>query len=110
MKRLLEALEDIRAAEQEIDAKKSALQADLKAYSQQRADKLEQLKLEKHQLLNQLIEEKERQEKEQLQAEREKLLAEAQMVKQNLQEQYEKHYQQAIGTIIERVKETYGNH
>ncbi len=39
-----------------------------------------------------------------------KLKAEADKVQATLKDQYQKHQSQAIGAIIERVKETYGRH
>ncbi len=53
---------------------------------------------------------KEQFEKQELEKEKMKLKAEADKVQATLKDQYQKHQSQAIGAIIERVKETYGRH
>ncbi len=53
---------------------------------------------------------KEQFEIQELEKEKMKLKAEADKVQATLKDQYQKHQSQAIGAIIERVKETYGRH
>lgn len=107
---MLDALETIHNAEEAIEQRKKDLQNELKQYSEEKAADIERRKGQNQLLLNQLISEKEEAEERALQQARELLLAEAKEVRENLQEQYEKTYQQAIDLIIGRVKETYGSH
>ena len=85
---MLEALEQIRKAEEENEKRARTLWQQLKTYA----------------------EEKEQFEKQELEKEKMKLKAEADKVQATLKDQYQKHQSQAIGAIIERVKETYGRH
>lgn len=107
---MLEALEEIRKAEQAVEARRVSLLGKIKQYSEEKEAELEAKKSENQQLLSKLTAEKEETKERELLAEREELLTEAKEVRNNLQQQYEKHYQQAIDTIIERVRETYGSH
>lgn len=108
--KMLEALEEIRQAEEAVELKRVSLLNQIKQYSEGKEAELEAKKSENQQLLTKLVAEKEDAKERELLAEREELLAEAKEVRTNLQQQYEKHYQQAIDTIIERVRETYGSH
>ena len=95
---MLEALEQIRKAEEENEKRAQTLRQQLKIQTNYR------------QQLKQLVEEKEQFEIQELEKEKMKLKAEADKVQATLKDQYQKHQSQAIGAIIERVKETYGRH
>ena len=70
---------------------------------------METIQTNYRQQLKQLVEEKEQFEIQELEKKM-KLKAEADKVQATLKDQYQKHQSQAIGAIIERVKETYGRH
>ena len=105
MKQVLEALEQIRKAEEENEKRARTLRQQLKTYAEEKEQELEIIQTNSRQQLKQLVEEKEQLEKEKM-----KLKAEADKVQATLKDQYQKHQSQAIGAIIERVKETYGRH
>ena len=107
---MIEALEEIRKAEKAIEANKQQLTRELQRYSEEKTAAFEAKKVENQKILSKLQHEKEVSEDFELQEERKALLAEAKEVSQNLQKQYDEHYQAAIDTIIERVKEAYGSH
>ena len=77
---------------------------------QEKEQELETIQTNYRQQLKQLVEEKEQFEIQELEKEKMKLKAEADKVQATLKDQYQKHQSQAIGAIIERVKETYGRH
>ncbi|MDH6364762.1 DNA repair exonuclease SbcCD ATPase subunit [Enterococcus sp. PF1-24] len=106
---MLEALKAIRITEEKNDLDKQELLAKIKEYSDEQQNALEELKIKNQELLTELAAEKEAAEIAQLQTERQELLTEAQVVRDNLQQQYEMHNQEAIDQIIERVKVTYGS-
>ena len=97
---MLEALEQIRKAEEENEKRAQTLRQQLKIYATEKEQELETIQTNYRQQLKQLVEEKEQFE----------LKAEADKVQATLKDQYQKHQSQAIGAIIERVKETYGRH
>ena len=99
MKQVLEALEQIRKAEEENKKRAQTLRQQLKIYATEKEQELETIQTNYRQ---QLIQE--------LEKEKMKLKAEADKVQATLKDQYQKHQSQAIGAIIERVKETYGRH
>lgn len=105
---MLEALEQIRKAEEENEKRARTLRQQLKTYAEEKEQELEIIQTNSRQQLKQLVEEKEQFEKQEL--EKMKLKAEADKVQATLKDQYQKHQSQAIGAIIERVKETYGRH
>ncbi|MHC5249021.1 hypothetical protein [Enterococcus sp. LJL120] len=106
---MLEALNEIKAAEEQLAIKKQAMLDNIQKYATERNQELQKLQTENHQLLTKLMAEREAAEAEQLAAEKELLLIEAKKVSDDLQEQYQKHDQAAIQTIIERVKQNYGS-
>ncbi|HFD0529317.1 hypothetical protein [Enterococcus lactis] len=110
MKQVLEALEQIRKAEEENEKRARTLRQQLKTYAEEKEQELEIIQINNRQQLKQLVEEKEQFEKQELEKEKIKLKAEADKVQATLKDQYQKHQSQAIGAIIERVKETYGRH
>ena len=107
---MLEALEQIRKAEEENEKSARTLRQQLKTYAEEKEQELEIIQINNRQQLKQLVEEKEQFEKQELEKEKMKLKAEADKVQATLKDQYQKHQRQAIGAIIERVKETYGRH
>lgn len=107
---MLEALEQIRKAEEENEKRARTLWQQLKTYAEEKEQELEIIQINNRQQLKQLVEEKEQFEKQELEKEKIKLKAEADKVQATLKDQYQKHQSQAIGAIIERVKETYGRH
>ena len=111
MKQVLEALEQIRKAEEENEKRAQTLRQQLKIYATEKEQELETIQTNyRQQQLKQLVEEKEQFEIQELEKEKMKLKAEADKVQATLKDQYQKHQSQAIGAIIERVKETYGRH
>ncbi|EHK4843502.1 hypothetical protein I6F22_000100 [Enterococcus faecium] len=110
MKQVLEALEQIRKVEEENEKRAQTLRQQLKIYATEKEQELETIQTNYRQQLKQLVEEKEQFEIQELEKEKMKLKAEADKVQATLKDQYQKHQSQAIGAIIERVKETYGRH
>lgn len=107
---MLEALEQIRKAEEENEKRAQTLRQQLKIYATEKEQELETIQTNYRQQLKQLVEEKEQFEIQELEKEKMKLKAEADKVQATLKDQYQKHQSQTIGAIIERVKETYGRH
>lgn len=107
---MLEALEQIRKAEEENEKRAQTLRQQLKIYATEKEQELETIQTNYRQQLKQLVEEKEQFEIQELEKEKMKLKAEADKVQATLKDQYQKHQSQGIGAIIERVKETYGRH
>lgn len=110
VKSLLEALEEIRKAEEKNDAAQQALIQEIKDYAQSKEAELEKQKVANRQENARLVDEKEQSEQQRLETEKAALLVEAKEVQATLQARYDQNYQQAVDTIIERVKETYGRH
>ncbi|MGX7162942.1 hypothetical protein [Enterococcus massiliensis] len=104
-----EALERIRQAEIENEKKYQQAAAEIKRHQQQKEQELQELtaalKIARIQKVNQV----ETEEQQQLQNEKELLLADAKQKKAAYREQYEAKHEQIVGEILERVKTTYGS-
>ncbi len=109
VKQVLEALEQIRKAEEENAKRAQTLRQQLKIYAAEKEQELENPN--KLSATTKTVGGRKRTiRKQELEKEKMKLKAEADKVQATLKDQYQKHQSQAIGAIIERVKETYGRH
>ena len=81
MKQVLEALEQIRKAEEENEKRARTLRQQLKTYAEEKEQELEIIQINNRQQLKQLVEEKEQFEKQELEKEKMKLKAEAERCK-----------------------------
>ncbi|MFV0561047.1 MAG: hypothetical protein ACK5NA_10115 [Enterococcus sp.] len=105
---MLEALEQIRTAEQKNKQFEQELTRQLANDEEQKKVALEKLEKELKVKLLEEVSSREKQLETELQKEGEQLEQEAITVRENLALRYQEKREQAVETIIERVKQTYG--
>lgn len=105
-----EALEKIRAAEERNEQAQKALITQLQEYERQKKQMLSTEEQANRQEIARIAEEREASEEQSLQAERTVLTADANALKESLEESYQKNATKLMDEIIERVKESYGRH
>lgn len=105
---MLEALEQIRTAEKKNKQFEQELTRQLANDEEQKKVALEKLEKELKVKLLEEVSSREKQLETELQKEGEQLEQEAITVRENLALRYQEKREQAVETIIERVKQTYG--
>lgn len=105
-----EALEKIQAAEERNEQAQKALITQLQEYERQKKQMLWTEEQANRQEIARIAEEREASEERALQAERTVLTADANALKESLEESYQKNATKLMDEIIERVKESYGRH
>ncbi|MBO0430637.1 hypothetical protein [Enterococcus sp. DIV0660C] len=102
---MLEILEKIRKAEEKNEEQMQVLRTEMQELTKQKEDELHTIEERKRQEQTQLLSEKKQIKEATLKSKQKQLDEEVQQVQQTLTEQYDKHQEQAIDLIIERVKE-----
>ncbi|MGX7350589.1 hypothetical protein [Enterococcus canis] len=106
----LEALETIHQAEQKIAAEKQQAKAEINDYQAEKDAAFHQAEAQSQALISRLLEEFRTSQTNELQTEKDELLADARQNEQLFQQQYEQNKTDAIEYIVERVKKLYGGH
>lgn len=108
-KMVLEALDRIREAEDQVKKMRQAVKEEINGYEQEKVEELKRKQEESQEKIKRLLHELEEQKNEQLQREKFILLNEAQEQNQNFREKYEKNKDSILDHVIERVKKIYGS-
>ncbi|WP_086313393.1 V/A-type H+/Na+-transporting ATPase subunit G/H [Enterococcus sp. 7F3_DIV0205] len=106
---VLEALDKIRDAEDNVEKMRQNAKDELNVYEQKKADDFKKKQEESQEKVKMLLRELETQKNEQLQKEKDILLSEAKIQNQDFREKYEKNKESIIDHVIERVKKIYGS-
>lgn len=106
---VLDVLDKIKQAENQIEQQRQLAQKECQEYEAQKQAQLVQLKTESAQEIEKLQGNYIALQAELLQQERQQLLEEAEQTATVLNERYEKNKEQVIDEIIERVKDVYGS-
>lgn len=108
-KLVLEALNKIREAEENVEKMRQTAKAEVSAYEQKKAEEFKQKKAESQEKITDLLQTVETQKNEQLQKQKDILLSDAAEQTQEFKEKYEKNKDSIIDYVIERVKKIYGS-
>ncbi|WP_430601806.1 V/A-type H+/Na+-transporting ATPase subunit G/H [Enterococcus sp. DIV0724b] len=106
---VLEALDRIREAEDQVKKMRQAVKEEINGYEQEKVEDLKRKQEESQEKIKRLLHELEEQKNEQLQREKVILLNEAQEQNQNFREKYKKNKDSILDHVIERVKKIYGS-
>lgn len=106
---VLEALEQIRQAEEKVSELKRLSKDEIRQYEEQKMKEIKELQTASNQKVLALATELESSQTQQLEKERALLLQEATATEKRFQEKYQKNKEQMIDYIIERVKKVYGS-
>ncbi|MGX7245266.1 hypothetical protein ACWOC1_10455 [Enterococcus quebecensis] len=106
---VLEALDKIRDAEEQVDQMRQTLKEELAMYEQKKATDLKKKQEVSQEKVTAVLQELETQKNEQLQKEKVVLLSEAKEQNLSFQEKYEKNKESIIDHVIEGVKTIYGS-
>lgn len=106
---VLEALDKIREAEENVEKLRQSAKAEINSYEQKQAENFKQKQAASQAKVTALLETLDTQNSQQLEAEKEILLSEAKKQDQDFREKYEKNKEKIIDHVIERVKKIYGS-
>ena len=106
---VLEALEQIRKAEEKVSDLKRVSKDEVRQYEEQKMKEIKDLQAASNQKVVAILDDLENIQTEQLKKERELLLEEAEATEKRFQEKYQKNKAQMIEYITERVKKVYGS-
>ena len=108
-KMVLEALDKIREAEDQVEKMRQAAKEEIGVYEQKKAIEFKNRQKKSQEKAKSLLHELESKQNEQLQNEKAVLLLEAQKQNQDFREKYENNRESIIDHVIERVKKIYGS-
>lgn len=106
---VLEALEQIRKAEEKVGDLKGISKNEVRQYEEQKMKEIKELQAASNQKVVAISTDLENIQTEQLKKERELLVKEAEATEKRFQEKYQKNKNQMIDYITERVKKIYGS-
>lgn len=106
---VLDALEQIRQAEDQVQQMKKDVQQEMTDFETKKNQEILQLQKSSQEKVKKLLQETEHFQQEQLKTEKDILLKDAEEQKKSFQSKYDSNKNQMIEYIVERVNELYGS-